>query len=241
MNISGNTILITGGATGIGFALAEEFLAADNTVLICGRRENRLKEAQQKHPQLLYKVCDVSNQNDREDLFQWAKNNNVNILVNNAGIQRDIDFTKGMEDLQSGESEIKINFETPVYLTALFIPYLMKQKMAAIANVTSGLAYMTSPRPTVPLYVATKSAIHCFTSALRKQLTDTSIKVFELIAPIVDTEINMESRLKRKNAPRGIKPELFAQTVIKGMIADEFVIHSALEHYPQPLTLLVKE
>ena len=110
MNISGNTILITGGATGIGFALAEEFLAAGNTVLICGRREQRLKEAQQKHPQLLYKVCDVSNQNDREDLLQWAKNNNVNILVNNAGIQRDIDFTKGMEDLQRGESEIKINF-----------------------------------------------------------------------------------------------------------------------------------
>ena len=241
MNISGNTVLITGGATGIGFALAEKFLAAGNKVLICGRRENRLKEAQQKHPELLYKVCDVTDQNEREGLLQWAKENNVNILINNAGIQRDIDLTKGMEDLLNGESEIKVNFETPVYLTALFIPYLMSQKEAAILNVTSGLVYMTSPRPIVPLYVATKSALHCFTYALRRQLANSSVKVFELIAPIVDTEINPEGRRKRPDAPRGIKPEVFAKEVMQGLIADQFVIHSALEHYPQPLRLLIKE
>ncbi|HWQ79236.1 MAG TPA: SDR family NAD(P)-dependent oxidoreductase [Anaerovoracaceae bacterium] len=241
MKLSSNTVLITGGATGIGFALAEEFLAAGSKVLICGRREARLEEAQRKHPEILYKVCDVSDQNGREDLLQWARENEVNVLVNNAGIQRDIDFTKGMEDFASGESEIKINFETPVYLTALFTPYLMAQKEAAVLNVTSGLAYMTSPRPTVPIYVATKSAIHCFTAALRKQLTETPVKVFELIAPIMDTEINVEGRLKRGMVSHGIKPQVFAREVMRGLAADEYVIHSALEHYPQPLALLVKE
>lgn len=240
MNITGNTILITGGATGIGFALVEKFLSTGNTVLICGRREDRLKEAQQKYPELIYKVSDVTDQKDREELLQWAIENKVNVLVNNAGIQRDLDFTKGMEDLISGESEIKVNFETPVYLSALFIPHLMQQKEAAILNVTSGLAYMAAPRPTVPLYVATKSAMHCFTYALRKQLEETSVKVFELIAPIVDTDINPEGRMKRPHASRGIKPEVFAQEVFNGLAVDQYVIHSALEHYPQPLTLLIK-
>jgi uncharacterized oxidoreductase len=240
MNVTGNTILITGGATGIGFALAESFLAAGNKVLICGRRENRLREAQQKHPELQYKVCDVADQRDREALLKWAATeHDINVLVNNAGIQRDYDFTKGMEDLASGESEIRINFEAPVYLCALFIPHLLTKHAAAIINFTSGLAYMTTPRPSVLLYTATKSAVHCFTRGLRQQLAQTGIKVFEAIPPIVDTEINPEGRLKRKMPPQGIKPEAFAATVMKGLIEDRAMIHSPLEVYPQPLKLLL--
>lgn len=241
MNISRNTVLITGGATGIGFALAEAFLVAGNEVLICGRREDRLREAQQKHPRLRYKVCDVSEQRERETLLEWAIEHDVNVLVNNAGIQRDIDFTKGMDDLVRGESEIKVNFEAPVYLSALSIPYLMGKKEAAIINLTSGLAFMTSPRAIVPLYIATKAAIHSFTSSLRKQLAHTRIKVFEVIPPIVDTEINTEGRVKRNMPARGIKPEEFMPIVMKGLADDQTVIHSALEHYPQPLALLIKE
>ncbi len=241
MNISGNTVLITGGATGIGFALAEAFLQAGNEVLICGRREGRLREAHQKHPQLRYRVCDISEQRERQALLEWAVEHDVNVLVNNAGIQRDVDFTRGMDDLLQGESEIKINFEAPVYLSALFVPHLMGREEAAIINLTSGLAFMTSPRASVPIYIATKVAVHSFTCSLRKQLAHTRIKVFEVIPPIVDTEINPEGRAKRNMPTRGMKPEEFAPIVMKGLADDRTVIHCAPEHYPQPLALLLRE
>lgn len=241
MKISGNTILITGGSSGIGLALAEAFLVAGNEVLICGRRENHLLRAKQKNPRLHYKVCDVTKQEEREALFAWAKELDVNVLINNAGIQCDVDFTKGMEDLINEENEMKINFEAPVYLSALFIPYLMEKKNAAIINVTSGLAFMTSPRAIVPLYVATKTAIHSFTTLLRQQLAETNIEVIEIVPPIVDTDINQEGRLKRKTAPRGIQPEEYAKIVMRGLKDALKIIPSAPEHYPQPLTLLPRE
>lgn len=97
MEISNNTILITGGATGIGLALAEAFVQAGNEVLICGRRENKLQEAKAKIPSLHIKVCDVANEADRRDLLHWATTEfpALNILVNNAGIQKEVNFTLG--------------------------------------------------------------------------------------------------------------------------------------------------
>lgn len=96
MKISGNTILITGGATGIGFSLTEEFVKAGNEVIICGRREDKLKEAKEKLPQIQTKVCDLSKESERKKLYEWITSNfkNINVLVNNAGIQRVIDFKK---------------------------------------------------------------------------------------------------------------------------------------------------
>ena len=101
MKIKGNTVLITGGATGIGLALAESFLKLGNEVIICGRREERLLEAQKTHPNLYIIECDVSNADGRTSLFKWVTENftNLNILINNAGIQRAIDFTEGRKTL----------------------------------------------------------------------------------------------------------------------------------------------
>ena len=109
MNISGNTVLITGGATGIGFAMAEAFLKADSEVIICGRREAKLLEAQSKHPGLHVRVCDVSKLSDCQALARWTADNfkGFNILVNNAGVQRDIDFTHGLEAFLAGEMRSK--------------------------------------------------------------------------------------------------------------------------------------
>ena len=96
MQLSGNTVLITGGATGIGYAMAEAFLDAGSTVAICGRTETRLLDARAKHPGLHTRVCDVSNEEDRRRLLEWtaAQLPGLNILANNAGVQRDIDFTR---------------------------------------------------------------------------------------------------------------------------------------------------
>jgi uncharacterized oxidoreductase len=114
MKMNDNTVLITGGSTGIGLALAESFLKLENDVIICGRREERLIKAQKIHPNLYIKECDVSNEEGRNSLYNWVTENfkDLNILINNAGIQRAIDFNEGIKGLK-GENEIKINFEGP--------------------------------------------------------------------------------------------------------------------------------
>lgn len=224
MKTMGQTVLITGGATGIGFALAQAFVKAGNRVIICGRREHKLQEAKIKLPQVETKTCDVSNPQDRQDLFQWAvsKFRDLTVLINNAGIQRQIDFKQGTFDLLNGENEIAPNFEAPVQLSALFIPHLLKQQEAAIVNVTSGLAF--TPLSFVPIYCATKAALHSFTISLRHQLSDTSIKVFEVAPPIVDTELDKGAREERQQEDRGIAPEEVAKATLEGLRDDQFEI-----------------
>lgn len=224
MKMSGNTILITGGATGIGLALAEALLKAGNEVIICGRREDRLLEAKEKLPQLHIRVCDVADGEDRRSLLAWITVNfpGLNVLINNAGIQRDIDLTKGDEDLVNGEDEIKINFEAPVHLSALFIPHLTKKEEAAIVNVSSGLGF--APMAMFPVYCATKAGLHSFTMSLRHQLSQTSIKVFEAVPPLVISELNKEGRGKRNQQNFGAKAEDFADAVMKGLERDNFEI-----------------
>jgi uncharacterized oxidoreductase len=221
MKLSGNIILITGGGTGIGFALAESFLAAGSEVIICGRRKDRLAEAKEKLPALKIIRADVTDDKDRKSLVEWVSSNfgNFNVLVNNAGIQRDIDLKKGIKELLSGESEIKINLEAPIVLTAMFMPLLMKARDPVIINVSSGLGFV--PAAGMPVYCATKSAIHSFSMSLRYQLHEIGIKVFELIPPGVDSELNAQGRAKRKYSSTGIQPAEFAAAVIKGLYNDE--------------------
>lgn len=224
MHTSGNTILITGGATGIGFTLADALLRKGNEVLICGRREDKLAEAKKKLPKLHTIRCDVANAEDRKRLLDWVVTNfgSLNILVNNAGIQREIDFKKGTVDLMSGENEIEINLQAPVHLSALFIPHLIKQKEAAIVNISSGLAFV--PIAIMPVYCATKAAIHSFSLSLRHQLKDTSIKVFEIIPPTTDTELDRGARDKRGQADRGAKPEIVVAATMEALEKDNFEI-----------------
>jgi uncharacterized oxidoreductase len=222
MNIEGNTILITGGATGIGFALAEVLSKAGNEVVICGRRQHRLLEAQDRLPNIHIKTCDVADAGDGTTLFEWAVATfpNLNILVNNAGIQRQIDFLTGTKDLLGGENEIETNLQAPVYLSALFIPHLMKQSEAAIVNISSGLGFI--PLAIMPIYCATKAAVHSFSLSLRHQLRNTTIKVFEIIPPTVDTELDKGARGRRGQEDRGIKPEEVAEATLKALKEDEF-------------------
>jgi len=224
MHTTGKTILITGGATGIGFALAEIFLKKGNEVLICGRREHKLAEAKAKLPNLHTLKCDVASAEDRKRVLEGTISTlgSLNVLVNNAGIQREIDFKKGAVDSMSGENEIEINFQAPVHLSSLFIPHLMKQKEAAIVNISSGLAFV--PIAIMPLYCATKAAIHSFSLSLRHQLRNTSIKVFEIIPPTTDTELDRGARDKRGQIDRGIKPEVVAASTIEAMEKDNYEV-----------------
>ena len=222
MKINGNTIVITGGATGIGFALAEEFIKADNEVIICGRRELYLKEAKKKLPQLHIRVCDVSKEWERKELFQWVSStfNDVNILVNNAGIQRMINLKTGESNRNKNEDEIDINLKAPIHFCELFIPWFLNRKQAAIVNVTSGLGFC--PIAVMPVYCATKAALHSFTVSLRHQLRNTPIKVFEIIPPTVDTDLDKGARNRRKQKDKGISASEVAPAVIKALEKDEY-------------------
>ena len=224
MKTQGNTVLITGGATGIGFSLAEAFVKAGNQVVICGRRETKLRDAKTKLPQVYTMVCDLSKNDERRLLYEWARSNfnEVNILVNNAGIQRMIDLKKGINDLSAGEDEIEVNLKACVHLSALFIPSFLKKKEAAIINVSSGLCFV--PIAKMPVYCATKAAIHSFTLSLRHQLRDTSVKVFEVIPPTVDTELDKGARAQRGQEDRGIPPVEVAKATLKAVENDQYEV-----------------
>jgi len=222
MKTRDNTILISGGATGIGFALAESFVKLGNNVIVCGRRMEKLEDAKRRLPSLTVRQCDVSKESDRRALFEWVEKDfkDLNVLVNNAGIQRRVDFTKGTEDLLRKEDEIHINFKAQVYLAAEFVPLLSRQKEAAIVNVSSGLGFV--PLTVFPIYSATKAAIHSFTMSLRFQLRKTTVKVYEVIPPTVyDTELKGKPIEK---AEWTVSSSEVAEAVVKGLGEDVFEI-----------------
>lgn len=185
MNISGNKILITGGATGIGLGLTERFLQEGNTVIICGRRQDVLKEVSDKHPAVITKVCDLENEADRIELYNWVatKHSDLNILVNNAGIQTwmhplDKDF------YEKAQHEITINVLAPLHLVTLFTQL---DNLDTVINVTSALAF--SPLTKVPVYCGTKAFFHSLTLSLRYLLQPQNIEVLEVIPPALNTDL----------------------------------------------------
>ena len=211
MQLSGNTILVTGGASGIGLALATRFLERGNEVIICGRREDKLNEAASRNDGLKTRVCDVALDTERKSLVEWATNEfpNLNVLVNNACIQRAVDLKRN-EIWESTHSEIAINLEAPIELSRLFYPHLLRQRSAAILNVTSGLSFV--PLANVPVYCATKAALHSFTLSLRHQLSNGPVEVIEIIPPAVDTDLQAPGLHKF-----GVNVDEFADAVFQGL------------------------
>lgn len=221
MKTSDNTVLITGGATGIGLALAGQFVALGNEVIICGRRESKLREAVQQFPGIHYIVCDLIESVQRKELSDWAAKNfpGLNILINNAGIQSYLDL-KASLNIDIVKQECEINFIAPVHLSNLFLGQLIEKDNPAIINITSGLAF--APLSLMPVYCATKAALHSFSLTLRHQLSKTRIKVFEIAPPTVDTELDKGERDKHGRTDRGIKPEEFAVQAIEAIRNDIF-------------------
>lgn len=185
MKIHDNKILITGGATGIGLGLAERFIAENNTVIICGRREAPLKEASEQFPSIIARRCDLSLAEERVALFQWiaAEHGDLNVLVNNAGIQQWMSVSDP-EFYQRAKEEIAINIEAPVHLTSLFLEL---RSLDTIMNVTSGLSFV--PLAKVPVYSASKAFFHSYTLSLRYLMKPRGIEVIEVIPPALNTDL----------------------------------------------------
>lgn len=216
MNLASNTVLITGGASGIGFALAERFGRAGSTVIVCGRRADKLQEAQQKLPGLHTHVCDVSKAAERVALLDWVRTEfpAVNVLVNNAGIQNRVQLVSDTEDWEARRQELIINVEAPIHLAMLFIKQLQAQNRPAIINVTSGLAF--TPAAFVPIYSATKAALHSFTLSLRQQLKQTPVRVLEIVPPAVNTDLGGPGL-----HTFGVPVDAFADSVMARLVAGE--------------------
>jgi len=185
MQLSKNKILITGGATGIGLGLAEQFIKENNTVIICGRRESALQEAVAQFPQLITKVADLSTEEGRVALFNWVSENHpdLTVLVNNAGIQNwmnieDADF------YTRAKSEIATNIEAPIHLTSLFSGL---SSLKTLINVTSGLAFVPAAR--IAVYSATKAFFRSFTLSSRYLLGKKGVEVIEIIPPAINTDL----------------------------------------------------
>lgn len=188
MKLAGNTVLITGGASGIGLGLAERFLRAGSEVVVCGRREEKLHESKAKNPRLRTRVSDVSTDAGRVALAEWAVREfpRLNVLVNNAGVQLRSSLEE-RDEWRRAREEIAINLDAPIHLTMLLAPHLRRQERAAVVNITSGLAF--APMARVPVYCATKAALHSLTVSLRHQLSGTPVEVVEIIPPAVDTDL----------------------------------------------------
>lgn len=189
MKLTGNTILITGGGSGIGRGLAEAFHILGNRVIIAGRRRQMLEETTAANPGMQSATLDIeSAEAIRRFAAKMSKENpSLNVVIHNAGIMRPENLLEQPEELTDAEAIITTNLLGPIRLTAALLPQLKKQPEATIMTVSSGLAYL--PMAMTPTYCATKAAIHSYSLTLRYQLRSTNIEVLELVPPYVQTEL----------------------------------------------------
>jgi uncharacterized oxidoreductase len=189
MNPKGNTILVTGGGSGIGRGLAEALQAEGNKVIIAGRRRSALEETAAANPGMEWLTLDIESADGIKAFAAeiTAKFPALNVVLNNAGIMRPENLTAEPVDLSDAEALITTNLLGPIRLTAALLPHLKKQAHATVINVSSGLAFV--PLALTPTYNATKAAIHSYTQSLRFQLQKTTVEVLELIPPYVQTDL----------------------------------------------------
>lgn len=212
MKTSGNTILITGGGSGIGRGLAEAFHAAGNQVIISGRTKKTLDETAAANPGMRSLTVDAADPASIKEFAAQVVRDfpALNVLVNNAGIMTVEDVRKQGDDVSAAEAVVTTNLLGPIRLTAALLPHLLKQSDATLMTVSSGLAFV--PLASTPTYCATKAAIHSYSESLRFQLKDTPVKVVELIPPYVQTTLMGE---EQKTDERAMPLDAFIAEVME--------------------------
>jgi uncharacterized oxidoreductase len=217
MNLTGRTILLTGGTRGIGLALVRA-LAPDNTLIVTGRNPERLAALRAQFPGVHWIAADVGDREQIADLCARVQKEfpSFDILINNAGIAQRTNLRKSTDDIWLTE-QIEVNFKGPVRMINGLIPHLLNKSEAAIVNISSGLALI--PFAKQPIYSATKAALHSYTMSLREQLRGTNVKVFEVLPPVVDTDMTAGlSQLRKMSA------ETHAKIVLRQLRRDVWEI-----------------
>ena len=189
MQTKNNTILITGGGSGIGRGLAESFHALGNQVIIASRRKQVLDDTTRANPGMVSYVVDLQDPVATRDFAVRIGKDfpALNVLINNSGIMRAENLLAQQDDLADMEAIVATNLLGPIRLTSALLPLLRKQSRSAILNVSSGLAFV--PMAQTPTYCATKAGVHAYTQSLRYQLKGTNTEVLELIPPYVATDL----------------------------------------------------
>jgi uncharacterized oxidoreductase len=200
MRTSGNTILITGGGSGIGRGLAEHLHRNGNTVIIAGRQEATLNAVAAANPGMHALVLDIADVASIRSCVGdiVARFPGLNVLVNNAGIMKMEDIKSGSDDFDTIEETIAINLTGPMRLTSALLPHLQRQHRSTVMTVSSGLAFV--PLAMTPTYCATKAALHSYSLSLRRQLKGTAVEVIEIIPPYVQTNLTGEHQASDPNA-----------------------------------------
>jgi len=221
MKTTANTILITGGSAGIGLEMARQFVALGNKVIITGRDEARLNKAAAELGNVTAIPFDVSDANSVASLVSRIKTEfpDLNVLVNNAGRAAVHNLAEGNNAYDIAEAEIHTNFLSVIRLTELLLPVLKGQQASAVINVSSIVAFV--PGQSLPTYSASKAALHSYTKSLRLALRDTTVKVFELMPPLVNTELSAEI-----GGENGIAPSVLVDDLIDGFSTDRFEIRT---------------
>jgi uncharacterized oxidoreductase len=224
MKISGNTILITGGTSGIGYELTKQLLALGNDIVVTGRDAQKLEKVKSELPKVGVIRSDVSSPAEIESLCKKVTTEfpSLNMLINNAGIMREINIHTVDDSLSDLTREVDINLKGPIRMIRAFLPHLKERASAAIVNVSSGLAFV--PLPIAPIYCATKAALHSFSMSLRVQLKNTHVRVFEIAPPATQTELlhgMSEDDLKDVSVMR---VDDMVRASLKGMERDQFEI-----------------
>ncbi|WP_316828130.1 SDR family oxidoreductase [Pedobacter miscanthi] len=226
MELKNNTVLITGGTSGLGLVFAKKLLELGNTVIVTGRDRAKLTAVAEKTPGLHIFQCDVSNPKDIADLYenvvtQFPK---LNVLINNAGEMRRLslhDTSIGLTDITR---EVETNLMGPIRMVQAFLPHFKALGSAAILNVTSGLSLI--PYPISPIYGATKSGLRSYTKSLRVQMKNTNVKVFELIAPAAKTPLNDKFiDMDGFDPKQMMEPEKIIDATLKGLKNDNYEIY----------------
>ncbi|MFV5703254.1 SDR family oxidoreductase [Flavobacterium sp. XS2P12] len=220
MKTTDNTILITGGGSGIGFEMAKLF-SKNNTVIITGRNENRLKEAASQLENTHYIVCDITKEKDINSLAENIETQfpNLNVLINNAGraIVHDLTEKEGNAH-DKALDEITTNYLSTIRITEKLLPVLSTKREAAVVNVSSVAALV--PSHMLSTYSASKAALHSYTQSLRHFLKDSSVKIFEVMPPLVNTEFSKEI-----GGEKGIHPSVVAQDLFHALTENKFEVH----------------
>jgi uncharacterized oxidoreductase len=223
MELRNNTVLITGGGSGIGKGLAEAFHRLGNRVIVAGRRPAPLEALADANPGMRHVVLDVR---DGEAVRAAGRDlpgrfPDLNCVINNAGVQRAHEFAPGAA-LDEGAllDEVNTNLLGVIRCCAAFVPHLQTRARATLVNVSSGLAFV--PLARFPVYCATKAAVHSFTLSLRRQLLGTSVRVVELIPPYVATNLDRDTRGSRPHAgPQPMPLDAFIEEAMKALGTDE--------------------